>query len=160
MLLDSFDLATFGRAPARFDEADLARINAQIVHQLPFEAVAGFVPEDFTPAAWHAIRPNLEKASEVIDWWQVVTGPVEPRAFDAETRAYLAEAAQALTWSETPWQDLTAVLKASTGRKGRELFQPLRQALTGRDHGPDMAELLPLIGEARARERLHAAARG
>ncbi|KLE34554.1 glutamate--tRNA ligase [Aurantiacibacter luteus] len=159
-LLDTFDLATFGRAPARFDEADLARVNAQIVHQLPFEAVAGFVPEDFTPAAWHAIRPNLEKASEVIDWWQVVTGPVEPRAFDEETRAYLAEAAQALVWSDTPWQDLTAALKVGTGRKGRELFQPLRQALTGRDHGPDMAELLPLIGEERARERLEAAARG
>ena len=157
-LIETFDLSTFGRAPARFDDAELARLNAQIVHQLPFEAVSGLVPDDFTPEAWHAIRPNLEKASEVVEWWQVVTGPVEARAFSDEDRAYLAQAADTLAWSGQPWQDLTASLKASTGRKGKALFLPLRQALTGRDHGPDMGELLPLIGEARTRERLRTAA--
>ena len=66
----------------------------------------------------------------------------------------------ALRWSETPWQDLTATLKDRTGRKGKPLFLPLRQALTGRDHGPDMGELLPLIGEQEARARLETAAAG
>ncbi len=159
-LVETFDLSTFGRAPARFDEAELLRLNAQLVHQLPYEAVRGFVPADFTREAWHAIRPNLEKASEVVEWWQVVTGPVERREFSQDDRAYLSQAADALEWSEQPWQDLTASLKASTGRKGKPLFLPLRQALTGKDHGPDMGELLPLIGEARTRERLEAAAHG
>ncbi|GGD63463.1 glutamate--tRNA ligase [Erythrobacter arachoides] len=158
-LIETFDLATFGRAPARFDDADLERVNAAIVHQLDFAQVADRLPDGMDDAGWHAIRPNVAHVNEAGEWWRLVTGPIEPRSFDAETRAYLAEAAAALTWSETPWQDLTAVLKARTGRKGRELFQPLRQALTGRDHGPDMAELLPLIGEGRARARLDAAVR-
>ena len=157
-LIESFDLSTFGRAPAKFDELELARLNAQIVHQLPFEAVKGFVPEGFTPEAWHAIRPNLEKASEVIEWWQVVTGPVPALGFSDEDRAYLREAAGELEWSDTPWQDLTGALKRATGRKGKELFLPLRRALTGMDHGPDMKELLPLIGEDEARARLERAA--
>ena len=157
-LIETFDLSTFGRAPAKFDEVELARLNAQIVHQLPFEAVKGFVPEDFTPEAWHAIRPNLEKASEVIEWWQVVTGPTPALDFSDEDRAYLREAADQLEWSDTPWQDLTGALKRATGRKGKELFLPLRRALTGMDHGPDMKELLPLIGKEEARARLERAA--
>ena len=157
-LLETFDLTTFGRAPARFDETELSRLNAQIVHQLPFDAVKGYLPAGFTPEAWHAIRPNLEKASEVVEWWQVVTGPIEPPEFSDEDRAFLAAAAEALQWNDAPWQSLTGTLKERTGRKGKPLFLPLRQALTGRDHGPDMAELLPLIGEDEARARLSAAA--
>jgi len=88
----------------------------------------------------------------------VVTGPVEPPPFDAETRAYLAEAAQRLAWSDDPWGTLTAALKEATGRKGKALFHPLRLALTGRDSGPDMHALLPLIGETEARARLERAA--
>jgi glutamyl-tRNA synthetase len=86
-----------------------------------------------------------------------VTGPVEPPALHADDRAYLAEAARLLDWSNDPWGSLTAALKEATGRKGKALFHPLRQALTGRDSGPDMHALLPLIGEAEARRRLEAA---
>ena len=87
-----------------------------------------------------------------------MTGPIDSREFSEEDRAYLAEAVRQLGWGEDPWRALTSALKESTGRKGKALFLPLRQALTGMDHGPDMGELLPLIGEARARERLEAAA--
>jgi glutamyl-tRNA synthetase len=157
-LVASFDLAHFGRAPARFDEAELARLNAAIVHQLSFEHVSRRLPEGMGPDVWQAIRPNLEIVAGAADWWSVVTGPVEPPAFDDETRAYLAHAARLLAWNEDPWGALTAALKEATGRKGKALFHPLRQALTGRDSGPDMHALLPLIGEAEARARLGAAA--
>jgi glutamyl-tRNA synthetase len=156
-LIETFDLASFGRAPAKFDEDELARLNTAIVHQMPFEQVDGRVPEGMTAEAWEAIRPNLETVADAADWWQVVTGPIEPAEFDDETRAYLAEAARVLAWSEDPWGGLTAALKVATGRKGKALFHPLRQALTGRDSGPDMHALLPLIGEAEARRRLEAA---
>jgi len=88
------------------------------------------------------------------EWWRLVTGPIEQREFSDEDRVYLGEAAQTLAWSDDPWSALTSALKASTGRKGKALFLPLRQALTGMNHGPDMAELLPLIGEQEARARL------
>ena len=157
-LVETFDLASFGRAPARFDETELTRLNAAIVHQLPFAQVAARLPEGMGEAAWQAIRPNLERVADAGGWWSVVTGPVEAPAFDDETRAYLAVAARQLAWSEDPWSALTAALKEATGRKGKALFLPLRQALTGIDHGPDMHALLPLIGEAEARRRLEAAA--
>jgi glutamyl-tRNA synthetase len=97
-------------------------------------------------AAWDAIRPNLAHIGEAADWWQVIQGPIAPPAFDADTQAFLAEAAQVaarLDWTNDPWPALTSALKDSTGRKGKALFLPLRQALTGMDHGPDMKALLP-----------------
>jgi glutamyl-tRNA synthetase len=158
-LFESFDFARFGRAPARFDEAELAAVNTRIVHQLPFEAVAARLPAGMDAAAWEAIRPNLSVVADAADWWHVVEGPIAPVIAD-EDRAYLAQAhavAGDIDWSADPWHALTNRLKAETGRKGKALFLPLRQALTGRDHGPDMAALLPLIGRERALERLASA---
>jgi len=157
----SFDLSRFGRAPARFDEEDLHRINAAVVHAMPFDAACPRLPEGMDEAAWQAIRPNLAHLGEAADWWQVVTGPIEAPTFDDETREFLATAGDtlvALDWSEDAWREMTGALKQATGRKGKALFQPLRQALTGRDHGPEMAALLPLIGRDEAVKRLRAAA--
>ena len=157
-LIESFDLAHFGRAPARFDETELARLNAAILHQTEFAAVRDRLPAGMDEAGWRAVRPNLAKLDEAAEWWRLVTGPIEPPPFSLEDRAFLAEAAEVLAWSEDPWPALTTALKSRTGRSGRALFQPLRQALTGMDHGPGMAELLPLIGEEEARRRLRATA--
>lgn len=158
-LIERFDFATFGRAPARFDEAELASLNARIVHQLPFDEVADRLPEGMDARAWEAVRPNLARVADAADWWAVIAGDVvEPAA--EEDRDYLRaaiNAAGAIDWAGDPWHALTAALKETTGRKGKPLFLPLRRALTGRDHGPDMAALLPLIGRDRALARLEAA---
>ncbi|GEN99717.1 glutamate--tRNA ligase [Novosphingobium sediminis] len=156
-LAESFDLAHFGRAPARFDDAELARVNASVIHRLPFAHVAARLPEGMGEAAWDAIRPNLSTVAEAADWWQVVTGPIATPEFDAETREFLNQAvvvAAGLDWAGDPWGALTGALKDATGRKGKALFLPLRQALTGMDHGPDMKALLPLIGRDEAVRRL------
>ena len=159
-LVASFDFARFGRAPARFDEAELAGLSAKIVHALDYRAVADRLPPGMDEAAWEAVRPNLERVADAADWWAVIEGPVVSTP-DPDAREFLAEArrtAEAIDWSGDPWHALTAALKEATGRKGRALFLPLRRALTGRDHGPDMAALLPLIGRDRALERLAPAA--
>lgn len=156
-LLAGFDFARFGRAPARFDEAELATLNEKIVHQLSFEAVSNRLPAGMDAAGWDAIRPNLKTVGEAADWWTVVTGEIAAPEPEDEDRAYLAQAAEVaagLDWSADIWRDLTGALKEATGRKGKTLFLPLRRALTGMDHGPDMAALLPLIGRERALERL------
>lgn len=154
-LVAGIDFARFGRAPARFDEEELKTLNAKTIHASPFGAVRERLPEGMDETAWLAIRPNLQTVREAADWWQVVTGPVEPRV-GQEDAAFIAEAAEVaaeLDWAGDPWGALTAALKERTGRKGKPLFLPLRQALTGRDHGPDMHALLPLIGRERAIER-------
>ena len=155
-LVESFDFARFGRAPARFDEGELAALSTRIVHQLSYPRVAEALPAGMDEAAWEAVRPNLARLSDAADWWHVIEGPVEPAAAE-EDRIFLTEAraaAETIDWSGDPWHALTGALKESTGRKGKALFLPLRRALTGRDSGPDMAQLLPLIGRKRALERL------
>lgn len=155
-LVETFDFARFGRAPARFDDAELAGLNAKIVHGLAFDTVAGRLPAGMTRAEWEAVQPNLKTVAEAADWWQVIEGDVagDRDAADAEFLSEAARVAGEIDWSADPWHALTAALKASSGRSGKALFLPLRRALTGRDHGPDMAALLPLIGRERTVARL------
>lgn len=159
-LLDGFDFGRFGRAPARFDEEELAQLNQKIIHMLDYESVGDRLPEEMSADAWDVIKPNLHHLGEVDSWWQVVTGPVSVPDMDSEDSDYLRQALRTLedlSWSDTVWKDWTGVLKESSGRKGKPLFMPLRQALTGLDHGPDMSDLLPLIGREAALERLKTA---
>lgn len=153
-LTETFDLSTFGRAPAKFDEAELLRVNTAMVHDLSFAEVAERLPEGITDAGWMAIRPNLERVGDAAEWWTIVTGPINQPEFDAETAEFLQTAETLLEWGDDPWRALTSALKEATGRKGKLLFLPLRQSLTGVNHGPDMGSILPLIGEDAARERL------
>ncbi|MGO4166110.1 glutamate--tRNA ligase [Novosphingobium sp. YAF33] len=156
-LAAAFDLSRFGRAPARFDEVELQRVNAAVVHALPFEAVSDRLPDEMDAGAWETIRPNLSYVHEAADWWTVVIGPIEVPTLAEEDRAYLAEAVAVLSkleWSDGVWKALTGALKDATGRKGKGLFLPLRLALTGMEHGPDMGALLPLIGREEALARL------
>lgn len=161
-LVDSFDFAHFGRAPARFDEAELAALNQKIVHLLPYAAVADRLPAGMDEAAWAAIRPNLETVAGAADWWRIVTGPIDAPNAAEEDRDFLATAHRILSdaaFDADIWRTLTQALKDETGRKGKPLFLPLRRALTGLDHGPDMAQLLPLIGREEALARLATPAR-
>ncbi|MEP2987417.1 MAG: glutamate--tRNA ligase [Parasphingorhabdus sp.] len=161
-LIETFDFDRFGRAPARFDDEELAQLNQKIVHQLDYEAVNDRLPKAMGVDGWNVIRPNLHDMGEVERWWQVVTGPIEPVEFSSEDRDFLTAARTALEdleWSDTIWKDWTGALKALTGRRGKLLFMPLRQALTGLDHGPDMNTLLPLIGRNSVMSRLSTAAK-
>ena len=159
-LIEGIDFTRFGRAPARFDLDELRQLNARTIHLLPYESVADRVPAAIDKQAWEAVRPNLATVAEAAQWADVLAGEIAAPDTAPDDRAFLAEAAQAAQseWGDDPWHALTARLKETSGRKGRALFLPLRLALTGRNHGPDMAALLPLIGQERAVARLKAAA--
>jgi glutamyl-tRNA synthetase len=109
-----------------------------------------------TEAGWIAVRGNLAMLAEAADWQAVIDGPVAA-TLAPEDGEFLHQAAvllDGLDWDADIWARWIGVLKTETGRKGKALFQPLRQALTGRDHGPEMAALLPLIGRDAALARL------
>jgi glutamyl-tRNA synthetase len=153
-LIDGFDLGKLSRAPARFDEAELAQLNAKLLHMLPYAAVADRLP-GVNEATWLAVRGNIEKLGDVARWVAVIEGATAVVA--AEDREFLSMAREALPpapWDQTTWKTWTEALKASTGRKGKQLFMPLRLALTGLEHGPELAALLPLIGRERVMGRL------
>ncbi|MDX3908311.1 MAG: glutamate--tRNA ligase [Sphingobium sp.] len=156
-LIASFDFARFGRAPARFDEAELATLNQKVLHMLDFAAVHERLPAGMTESGWLTIRPNLETLEQAAEWWRIVTGPFAPPQPEADDRTFLVQAADILAQlpeGEDLWRTLTDALKAGTGRKGKALFLPLRRALTGMDHGPDMSGMLSLIGQEEAVRRL------
>lgn len=158
-LIEGIDFARFGRAPARFDESELALLNQKILLHTDHAAVAPRLPAAITEARWNAIRPNLMTVAEAGDWAAVFDGPFAPPAPDEADRPVLAAAAAAapgIDWGADPWHALTTAVREATGAKGRALFLPLRRALTGRDHGPDMGELLPLIAKDQAVARLAA----
>jgi glutamyl-tRNA synthetase len=160
-LIASFNLGRLGRAPARFDLEELKTLSAKIIHQLPHDAVADRLPDAIGPEAWEAIRGNLTRIDEASAWAEVLYGDLPQSALPPEDAAFATTALAALPpvpLGPESWGAWTAALKAETGRKGRALFLPLRLALTGREHGPEMAALLPLIGHALAARRLAAAA--
>ncbi len=152
-LVAGFDISSFGRAPARFDPEELRRLNAKLLHELPFASVADRLPA-FDEALWRSVQGNLESLSDARHWLSVRDGPLAPVVEEPD---FLAEAADLLPpepWDETTWSNWTKSLAAASGRKGKRLFLPLRLALTARRSGPEMAALLPLLPRQRVLARL------
>jgi len=159
-LAEGFDLSTFGRAPAHFDLAEVEQLNMEMLHHLDFDAVAERLPTGMTEGDWLLLRGNVDHLAELTDWLPVLDGDLIAPDTANEDRDFLAQAATLaadLDWSAEPWVELAQALKSATGRKGKALFLPLRQALTGRPSGPEMAPLLKRIGRDRALARLNKA---
>ena len=157
-LIDSFDLSRFSKGAPKFDMEELLRLNTKIIHGAPFDDVkvrlAQMGLEDLNENFWLSVRANLTRLSDIPEWWRVASGPVEPVIDDT---AFISSAAKLLPpapWDQNTWKSWTDAVKLDTGRKGKELFMPLRKALTGMEHGPELAVLLPLIGPEKAHSRL------
>ena len=161
-LAEQFDFATFGRAPAHFDLAEVEQLNAKLLHLTDYADVAARLPAGTSAADWNALRGNIAHLGEIADWLPILHGDILAPEVVPDDKPLLEQAAAAaatLDWSTEPWRQLVEVLKTTSGRKGRALFHPLRLALTGHDSGPEMAALLPIIGRDRAIARLVQAAR-
>ncbi len=156
----TYDLSRVSRSAARFDGRQLLALNRRVLHELPFDAVRDRLPPSATTAFWLAVRGNLDLLNEARGWWEVVAGTIIPPLIEGEAE-YLHIARDTLPaepWDNDVWTKWIDALKAATGRKGKSLFLPLRLALTGEDHGPELRDLLPLMGRDRAAERLRLAA--
>lgn len=151
-LAGEFDFAKIGRAPAHFVPEELGALNARLLHITPYSAVARQVPQG--EAFWDAIKPNLTRLSDVGEMVRLVAGPVTPVIEDAGLAAKAAGLLPPEPWDEATWGLWTKAVSAETGAKGRGLFHPLRLALTGLEHGPELKKLLPLIGRERSLARL------
>jgi len=157
-LIDGFDFAKFGRGTPKFDSEELLRLNSKILHQTPFEDVnvrlAHIGLQDLDEGFWNAVRPNLERLEDIQEWWRVAKGPVDPVIEDEDFARQAAELLPPAPWTEDTFGEWTKAVKEQTGRKGKDLFMPLRQALTGMTHGPDLPSLMPLLGPEKVKSRL------
>ncbi len=155
-IVEGFDLSAFGAAPTKFDVNDLFPLTAHYLAQLPFAAVADHVralgvPETMAEAFWTVARENITTLADLEGWWVLCRDGAEP-VVDAEDREMIATAMTLLPeppYTAESWGKWTAEVKEATGRKGKGLFMPLRKALTGMDHGPDMGALMPLLQKVR-----------
>ena len=161
-LAAGFDFSTFGRAPAHFDPKEVELVNARLLHKLDYPSVADRLPQDTAEEDWLLLRPNLERLADFASWFAVLHGDIDPPELSHEERLLVKDAAaiaEKLDWSAEPWRSLTDELKRTSGKKGRELFHPLRLALTGRESGPEMPGIVARMGKERAVRRFEAAAR-
>jgi len=158
-LVEGFDFGKIGRAPARFDEDELALINARLLHDMDYADVKDRLDAMGVgggEALWTLMRANIEKLEDMAGWSTMIYAPMAGQIAD-EDKEFCAQAAKLLPdeLNDESWQALTAALKTETGRKGRGLFMPLRLALTGRNYGPDMGKVLLLLGAQKAKHRLN-----
>ena len=157
-LIDGFEVSHFGTAPTKFDVEDLFPLTGRYLQTLPLEAVkdrvlAAGVPAAEVEAFWTVIRDNIATLKDLDAWWVMCRDGAEP-VIDDEDTAFVAEAMALLPegpFDAGTWGAWTSEVKAATGRKGRGLFMPLRKALTGQAHGPDMGALMPLLQVVKAR---------
>ncbi|HHW35565.1 MAG TPA: glutamate--tRNA ligase [Paracoccus solventivorans] len=156
-LAEVFELSQFGASPTKFDAEDLWPLTRERNQHLPYDAVrdriaAMGVPDEIAPRFWAVARQNITRLDDLSEWWTLMRDGAEP-AIAPEDAEFVAQALALLPprpWTDATWGEWTAAVKVATGRKGKGLFMPLRKALTGMDHGPEMAELMPLLQQVRA----------
>jgi len=156
-LVHTFDISHFGRSTPKFDPEELVRLNAKLLHEMPLSAVAERLKDwsiDADEAFWLAVRGNLELLSDAEAWWTICRRSLSPVIEDADFAQQAAGLLPEEPWDADTWKSWTQAVQAATGRKGKTLFHPLRLALTGREDGPELKTLLPLIGRQRAQARL------
>lgn len=160
-LVAEFDLTAVSQSAATFDPAELANLSTKVLHQYELTDVKerlNALEIECDEAFWLAVRGNLEKLDDAAFWLQIVnTGPTDEPGLSEDDLAFVRASAHALPagdFDQTTWSSWTGTLKQETGRKGKQLFMPLRLALTGQTHGPDLGQLLPLIGRERTLARL------
>ena len=155
-LIEGFDWKKFGRAPANYDIAELEKLNERLLKMLPYGQAKPHLPEAMSEGFWHSIRGNIKALAEADTWWRIVHDETsgKPESGDADFRAQAASLLPPEPWDTTTWDSWIAAIKERTGRKGKDLFMPLRLALTGMEHGPELKTMLPLLGRERVLKRL------
>ena len=154
-LAEHFDPAQTSKSASKFDPADLTALNRTLIHAMPYEAVRerlavmGITGDD-AETFWNAVRGNLDTVAEAATWWRILKeGRYEQADLSDEDRAFVEQSFALLPeepWNGNTWKRWTDAVKDATGRKGKALFMPIRLALTGLPAGPELADLLPLLG--------------
>ncbi|KZL17793.1 Glutamate--tRNA ligase 1 [Pseudovibrio axinellae] len=158
-LADMLDFTGISKSAAKFDPDDVGHLTAKLVHGMSFAEVAERLKSDGVAGDekfWNVVKENCSTVNDAKKWWELVVGSVTPEIAD-EDKEFVSQAKALLPqepWDETTWGEWTKAVKGETGRKGKGLFMPLRKAITGLAHGPDLKNMLPFIGREKTLDRL------
>ena len=156
-IISEFKLETISTSPGRIEIDVLNALNKKQVQKLNFDEVSERlknINEKIDEKFWNTIRSNLETVEGVKQWSDIV---FDSKLIEAEDKEYIKSAMELIPddpWDENTWELWTSAIKEKTGRKGKELFLPLREAFTGMSHGPEMKLLIQLIGREKILERV------
>ncbi len=156
-LIDQFDISVFSKSPTTYMPEELELLNHKVIITYDFNDIQNYLNDNnltqIDEQFWLAVRPNLKKLSEIKEWWQICHAPIKAPSQDLE---FLAIAASVLPQeiTDNTWQEWTKLIAANSGKKGKELFMPLRLALTGQNSGPELKNLLPLLSREEILNRL------
>lgn len=153
-LVAEFNLSKFSKAPCNYDLKDLLRINGKLMHHMEFEEVEAHLDSHITKDFWDAVKLNVDTFKDISTWWDIVHDDITNSSEDSSFLKAAAECLPDGEWNSETWNVWTNLVKEKTGRKGAELFMPLRRALTGMDHGPELKNLLPILGREKTLKRL------
>jgi glutamyl-tRNA synthetase len=157
-MAENFDIGTLGRAPARYSEKQLLKLNSMIVSSLSFLQLSDDFKElgyDINEDIWECIKNNIETLTEVKEWLKVIKGPIKnENKLDSEFMRIAEKLLPEEPWDETAWEKWVSKIKERTKKTGKDLFLPLRRAITGKSNGPELNKLIILIGYKEIRNRL------
>jgi glutamyl-tRNA synthetase len=157
-LIESFDFSKFGQSSPKFSLEGIYRLNEKLLHILPFENAASQLQtmglSNITQDFWQQMQKNLTKLKDIKDLWEICHGSIQPVIEDKEFIKTATELLPVEPWNEDTWKEWTNAVKQRTNKNGKDLFMPLRKALTGESHGPEMKTLLPCIGREKSLKRL------
>ena len=157
-MAENFDIGTLGRAPARYSEKQLLKLNSMIVSSLSFLQLSDDFKElgyNINEDIWECIKNNIETLTEVKEWLKVIKGPIKnENKLDSEFMRIAEKLLPEEPWDETAWEKWVSKIKERTKKTGKDLFLPLRRAITGKSNGPELNKLIILIGYKEIRNRL------
>ena len=157
-LVSEFNIAKFGKSPTQYSFDDITRLNTKALHDSNFEDIKDKCPEEMTEEFWEAIKQNVESIDDVSTWWNICHSDIDAKFESEEDKSFASETAKVFPdgeITEDTWNIWLTAIKLGTDRKGKKLFMPLRIALTGMNHGPEIKNLLPLIGREEILKRLN-----
>tara|TARA_B100001113_G_scaffold92807_1_gene74336 strand:- start:125 stop:1462 length:1338 start_codon:yes stop_codon:yes gene_type:complete len=158
LLSNKFEITSLGRAPARYSNNQLHKLNTQLISNYNFEKVSlllGHNKGNFNEELWDCIKLNISNISEIVDWIKVIDEPIN---IDLNIEEEFLKIAQDLLpkepWNKETWDQWILKIKEKTEKKGKDLFMPIRLALTGKTEGPELNKLILLMGYNKVLERL------
>ena len=156
-IISDFDISKFGKSKPKFDKNELRGLNSKFFKMLDFSDISNQlknfnfkISSDF----WELVKGNIENLEELELWWNIIYGNIEPKYNDENFLNTALETLPEGNFDKNTWTNWTSILMEETGRKGKELYNPLRMCLTGQNKGPEMATLVFLMGKEKVLERL------
>lgn len=157
-IISEFDFSKFSKASCIYDPDEISRLNTKFIHHSEFKDIKNSLNnDDITKEFWDVAKANIENFKDIDLWWKICKTEIDTPQMSNDEKEFCKNALTKLpegNWDESTWSAWVADIKTITDRKGKELFMPLRKALTGLEHGPELKFLLPLIGFEKVKQRL------